>query len=79
MTIEGFFTESDRSIVSRAARLAEGLVVRYFNLSSDEWVKNPYSLLTWKEASNCLRDDNVLAQTVRFRVQKKGQAPTGGE
>ena len=71
MTIEGFFTESDRSIVSRAARLAEGLVVRYFNLSSDEWVKNPYSLLTWKEASNCLRNDNVLAQTVRFGSRKR--------
>jgi hypothetical protein len=34
MTIEGLFTESDRSIVDRAARLAEGLVLRYFNLAS---------------------------------------------
>ena len=73
MTIEGLFTESDRSIVDRAARLAEGLVLRYFNLASDDWVKNPYSLITWKEASSCLRDTNVFAQTVRFGSQKRGK------
>ncbi|MDA8408446.1 MAG: hypothetical protein M0T73_16515 [Deltaproteobacteria bacterium] len=73
MTIEGLFTESDRSIVERAARLAEGLVLRYFNLASDDWVKNPYCLLTWKEASGCLRDTNVFAQTVRLGPRKRGK------
>lgn len=70
MTMEGFFTEYDRTIVDRAARLAEGLILRYFNLASDDWMKNPYSLLTWRQVAPWLRDANVFAQTVRFGSRK---------
>jgi hypothetical protein len=73
MTSEGFFTESDRFIVSRASLLAESLVVRYFDLAPDEWTKNPYSLFTWKETAPWLRDSNVLAQTVRIGPRKNGR------
>lgn len=73
MTFEGLFTESDRTTVDKAARVAEGLALRYFNLAPDEWAKNPYSLLTWKEASTSLRDANVFAQTVRFRSRRRGK------
>ncbi|MFH0959489.1 MAG: hypothetical protein V1897_12370 [Pseudomonadota bacterium] len=70
MTSEGFFTESDRFIVSRASLLAESLVLRYFDLATDEWIKNPYSVFTWKETAPWLRDTNVLAQTVRIGSRK---------
>jgi len=78
MTIEGFFTESDRTTVVKAARLAEGLVMRYFNLASNEWATNPYSLLTWKETAPWLRDSNVFAQTVRIGPRKRA-APRRSE
>ncbi len=70
MTSEGFFTKSDRFTVSRASLLAESLVLRHFDLPPDEWVKNPYSLFTWKETAPWLRDSNVLAQTVRIGSKK---------
>lgn len=71
MTTEGLFTESDRFIVNRASLLAESLVLRYFDLAPDEWIRNPYSLFTWKETAPWLRDSNVLAQTVRIGSKNK--------
>ncbi len=73
MSATGLFTESDRTTVDRAARLAEGLVAQYFDLAHDDWIKNPYSLMTWKEAAKYLRDANVFAQTVRFDSRHTGK------
>ncbi|MGC8658001.1 MAG: hypothetical protein ACP5U1_02910 [Desulfomonilaceae bacterium] len=69
----GLFTETDRTTVDRAARLAESLVAQYFNLAHDDWIKNPYSLMTWKESAKYLRDTDVFAQTVRFDTRHTGK------
>lgn len=78
MSSAGFFTSADRTIISKAAALAEGLTWRYFDLPVDEWKRNPYGIYTRKEVDNALYEPDIFAQVVRYRPPLRPRA-TGEE
>jgi len=66
MISSGFFTRSDRTTISRAARLAETLTQRYFDLAPDEWRRYPYRIFTRGEVDKTFHQSEIFAHLVRF-------------
>jgi len=66
MISEVFFTGSDRTTISRAARLAEILTQRYFGLAADEWKRNSCRIFTRGDVDKRLHQSDVFAHVVRY-------------
>jgi len=71
MASAGFFTTSDRTTITKAARLAEDLTARHFGLASGEWRRHPYGILTRKDVSESLYKADTFAHVVRFGDRQK--------
>jgi len=71
MSSAGSFTPADRTTISKAATLAEGLTWRYFDLPVDEWKRNPYGIYTRKEVDKTLYEPEVFARVVRYRPSNR--------
>jgi hypothetical protein len=74
MSLAGFFTSADRTIISKAAALAEGLTGRYFDLPADEWNRNPYGIYTRKELDSAFYQPDIFAQVVRYQPARGSRA-----
>jgi hypothetical protein len=66
MVAAGLFTRSDLATLGKAASVAELLTNQYFNLSEDEWKRNPYAVFTRKHVTRNLYEDAVFASVIRF-------------
>ncbi|MGO9570308.1 MAG: hypothetical protein ACLP5H_22485 [Desulfomonilaceae bacterium] len=53
--------------------LAEGLTHAYFDLATDEWRENPYTIFTQKHVGKALHEQDVFAHVVRYKT-KVGQS-----
>jgi len=67
MSSAGSFTSADRTTISKAASLAEGLTWSFFDLPADEWKRNPYGIYTRREVDKTLHEPDVFARVVRYR------------
>ncbi len=61
-----FFTSNDRTVVSRAASLAERLTLDYFGLPQDEWRRNPYGMFTRREVGSGCCVSDVFAHVIIY-------------
>ncbi len=66
MVAAGFFTRSDLAILGKAASVAELLTKKYFDLTEDDWKRNPYAVFTRKHVTRNLYEDAVFASVIRF-------------
>lgn len=73
----GQFTVYDLNTIGRAALLAEGLAVDFFGLPRDEWIRNPYGVLTRKQIDPVLYEADVFAQVVQYKHSDASSERTG--
>ncbi len=63
----GQFTVYDLNTIGRAAVLAQELAGDFFGLPRDEWIRNPYGVLTRKQIDPALYEADVFAQVVQYK------------
>lgn len=73
----GFFTGTDLRTITKAALLAERLTQRHFDLSEDEWKRNPYGVFTRREVDESLHEAEAFAHVVVLK--NMNHSPAGSK
>ena len=70
-----FFKEEEIQIVNQAVFTAEEMVNNYYKMSTSQWLKGTYDVVTLADLSNNEVIHGPFAQIVRYKARKKGHIP----